>query len=299
MYEDVKQLHSKDYFKDGEQVYIHIGHERWKNIDVMHKHDFIEIVYVISGSARHFMGDINYEIRKGDLIIVNYGVPHAFIPLKDSGEPFSTYDLLFTTELFEITTMEGSDFSALASSYLFYSLFSDDESLNNSLNLIRSGSKEFYDIFSKIYDEYTERKSGFMNMIRAYLIMLITKIFREIDRKTKSTTTKEQKDVVNKAIEYMKQNFNTPINLDNLVADIFLSKDYFRQLFKNTTGMSVTDFIQKTRIEEASRLLLTTDRPVFDIAGDCGFMDVTFFYKTFKKLTGKTPSEFRKRGGHS
>ena len=92
----------------------------------------------------------------------------------------------------------------------------------------------------------------------------------------------------------MKQNFNTPINLDNLVADIFLSKDYFRQLFKNTTGMSVTDFIQKTRIEEASKLLLTTKRSVFDIAGDCGFMDIKFFYKTFKKLTGKTPGDFRK-----
>ncbi len=297
MYEDVMQVYAKTYFKDGEQVYIHIGQVSWdKNIGVMHKHDFIEIVYVISGRARHFMGDINYEVKKGDLIIVNYGVPHAFVPLKDTGEPFSTYDLLFTTEFFEIATMEGSDFSALASSYLFYSLFSDDESLDNSLNLIRTGSKEFYNIFSKIYDEYTERKSGFMNAIRAYLVLLITKIFREIDRKTKSVTTNEQKDMVNKAIEYLKKNFNTPVNIDNLVADIFLSKGYFRQLFRNTTGMSITDFIQKTRIEEASRLLLTTNRPVFDIAGDCGFTDVRFFYKTFKKLTGKTPSEFRKEG---
>ena len=296
MYDDVKQLHSKDFFKDGEQVYIHMETSDGENIGIMHKHNFIEIVYINSGSARHYMDDINYEVRKGDLIIVNYGVPHAFIPIDDSEEAFSTYDLLFTTELFEITGIDSYDFSALASSYLFYSLFSDGESLNNSLNLIRSASKDFGELCSKIYEEYTGRKSGFMNMIRAYLIQLITKIFREIDRKTTNTTTREQKEVVNKAIDYMKQNFNTPINLDNLVADIFFSKDYFRQLFKTTTGMSITDFIQKTRIDEASKLLLTTKRSVFDIAGDCGFMDIKFFYKTFKKITGKTPSEFRKEG---
>ncbi len=295
MYEDVKQLHSKDYFKNGEQVYIHIEKEDGENIGVMHKHNFIEIVYVISGCARHFMDDINYEVKKGDLIIVNYGVPHAFIPLSDTEEPFSTYDLLFTTELFEITEIDSNDFSALASSYLFYSLFNANEPLNNSLNLIRTGSKDFHEIFSKIYEEYTCRQSGFVNMIRAYLVQLITKIFREIDRKTTSSTTKEQKEVVSKAIEYMRKNYNTPIHLDSLVTDIFLSKDYFRQLFKTTTGMSVTDFIQRTRIEEACKLLLTTKRSVFDIAGDCGFMDVKFFYKTFKKITGKTPSEFRKK----
>lgn len=296
MYEEVKQLHSRDYFRDGEQVYIHTENASGENIGVMHRHNFIEIVYVISGSARHYMDDINYEVRKGDLIIVNYGVPHSFIPLKDSGEEFSTYDLLFTTELFEITGIDSCDFSALASSYLFYSLFQGNEPPDNSLNLIRSGSsREFGVLFSQIYDEYTARNSGYMNMIRAYLVQLITKIFREIDKKTNSTTTREQRAVVNKAIEYMKQNYNTPINLDNLVADIFLSKDYFRQLFKTTTGTSVTDFIQKIRIEEAERLLLETDRPIFDIAGDCGFMDVKFFYKTFKKLTGKNPGEFRKQ----
>ncbi|MBE7043399.1 MAG: helix-turn-helix domain-containing protein [Ruminococcaceae bacterium] len=294
MYEDVKQLDSKDYFKDGEQVYIHIGDEREENVGVMHKHNFIEIAYVISGSAHHFMDNINYEVRKGDLVIVNYGVPHAFVPIKDTEEDFSTYDLLFTTDFFEITSIDSYDFSALASSYLFYSLFADGEPLNHSLNLIRSGAKDFGELFRKIYDEYIGRQSGFMNMIRAYLIQIITQIFREIDHKTDVTSTNEQKSVVNKAIDYMKQNYNTPINLDNLVADIFLSKDYFRQLFKTTTGMSVTDFIQRTRIEEACKLLATTNRSVFDIAGNCGFMDVKFFYKTFKKITGKTPSEFRK-----
>ena len=58
--------------------------------------------------------------------------------------------------------------------------------------------------------------------------------------------------------------------------------------------MSITDFVQKTRIDEAKRLLIETKRTVYDIAGDCGFTDIKFFYKTFKKITGMTPSEFKK-----
>ena len=295
MFEDVVELQAQDYFKNGEQVYIHIDCSDSEYSGVMHKHDFIEIVFVISGRARHAIGEMIYEVKKGDLIIVNYGVPHAFTPIDDGEELFSTYDLLFTTELFEITGIGKYDFASLANSYLFYTLFSDSAIGENSLNLIRSDSKEFASLFEKIYVEYTNRKSGFMNMLRAYLIELITFIFREIDKKTKRDITKEQREVVSKAVDYMKHNFNTRINLDSIVSDIFLSKNYFRQLFKSTTGMSVTDFIQKTRIEEACRLLLSTDRTVFDIAGDCGFTDMKFFYKIFKKITGKTPGDYRKQ----
>ena len=296
--EDVVELQAQDYFKNGEQVYIHIdnshGSPSGSYAGVMHKHDFIEIVYVISGSARHYMGDLIYEVHKGDLIIVNYGIEHTFIPIDEGEERFSTYDLLFTTELFEITGISKYDFSALASSYLFYSVFPDGIS-NNALNLIRSRSKEFHEIFSKIYTEYSKREVGFMSMIRAHLIELITLIFREINRKTLSDITNEQREVINKAIDYMKHNFNTRINLDDIVADVFLSKDYFRQLFKKTTGTSITDFVQKTRVDEAKRLLLTTNRTVYDIAGSCGFTDIKFFYKTFRKITGKTPGEFKKQ----
>lgn len=295
MYQDVVELQGKDFFQNGEQVFIHIEKADGTCSGEMHKHNFIEIVYVISGSARHYMGEAIYEVRKGDLIIVNYGTVHAFIPIYDGKETFATYDLLFTTELFEITGIGKYDFSALASSYLFYSSFPDSSTYNNSLNLIRSGSKEFHNIFSKIYNEYTTRESGFMSMIRAHLIELITLIFREIDKKTILNITNEQRSVVNKAIEYMKSNFNTRINLDDIVADMFLSKDYFRQLFKKTTGISITEFIQKTRVEEACKLLANTDRTIFDIAGDCGFTDIKFFYKTFKKITKKTPNEYRKK----
>lgn len=299
MFQDIEELQGENFFKKDEQVFIHIEKDDSNIVPKMHKHNFIEIVYIVSGRARHYMGELIYEVRKGDLIIVDYGIAHTFVPVKDNKEEFVAYDLLFTNDFFEVVGIDKFDFSDLASSYLFYSIFPEDLSYKHSLNLIRSTNKEFCNIFNKIYDEYTLRKSGFMSMIRAYIIELITLIFRAIDKNTLSNVTKEQRDAVDKAIEYMKSNFNVKINLDDIVADIFLSKNYFRQLFKKTTGISITEYIQKTRVEEACKLLAKTNRTVFDIAGACGFADIKFFYKTFKKITNKTPSEYREEQGNN
>lgn len=106
-------------------------------------------------------------------------------------------------------------------------------------------------------------------------------------------------EVVDRAIDYIKNNYNKHISLDTIVSDMFFSKEYFRQLFKRVTGTSVTDFIQKTRIEAAINLIETTDRTIFEIAGECGFADVKFFYKTFKKITGKTPKQYRAQEGEA
>ncbi len=286
------ELKAEDFFRNGELFYIHKYASDSGPLYDMHKHDFIEVVYVISGSARHYIGNDVYDVCKGDVIIINYGVEHNFVPLE--GEVFSNYDLLFTPEFFEIAGIGNSDFYALASSYLFFSVFPEGVKDSSSLNLIRSESDVFGDLFSKIYGEYTARRSGFVGMIRAYLIELITLIFREIDSKTTDNITHEQKNVIEHAINYMKSHYNTRMNLDDIAADLFLSKDYFRQLFKKSTGMSITDYIQNVRVEEATRLLETTDMNVAAVAEKCGFTDIKFFYKTFKKITGKTPNEYRK-----
>lgn len=294
MCKDVLKVFASDFFKDDEQIYIHRDFGDDKYLGKMHSHNFIELVYVISGSARHYIGDVNYEVQKGDLVIVNYGVNHTFVPLEASKSEFSTYDLILTLDFFGISEVGKLDFSSLASSYLCYSSFQENDFSGQELNLFCSNSKRYGELFSKIYDEYTTRDKGFMNVIRACIIELVTNIFREIDKRSNADTTKEQRVVVNKAIEYIENNYNTKINLNNIVADIFLSKDYFRRLFKNTTGISVTDFIQKTRIEESCKLLISTKRTVTDIAGACGFGDIKFFYKIFKKYTNHTPSEYRK-----
>lgn len=292
MDKDAGFLKKSDYFKENENIYIHLS----DNLDmnrICHRHNFIEVSYVVSGTAIHTIAGISYQVKKGNVVIVDYNTPHtwSFDPNKDA--PFMTYDLLFTPDFFGASGMNTSEFYSLASPYLFSSLFKEFDSRYVLHHLIKTNAKEFYQLFSQIYHEYTAREKGSQTLIRAYLTELIIKLFRELERQQPSFTVSHQK-IVEQAICYMQENYKTHINLDDIVSGIFLSKDYFRQIFKKITGLSITSYIQELRIREACRLLETTDDSSAEIARESGFNDIKFFYQTFKKTMGMTPAKYRK-----
>lgn len=229
--------------------------------------------------------------------MVNYNVAHAFCFDANAEEGFYTYDLLFTPDFFNISGLENNEFYSLASSYLFSSIFEDLALPDSFQNLIKTNSKEFYSLFKKIYEEYTSKGKCYQNVIRAYMIELIIKIFREID-KEQPPFTQGHRELVEKAINHMKENYRSHISLDDIVSGMFLSKNYFRQIFKKTTGISISSYIQELRISEACRLLEATDFSSAEIAERSGFNDIKFFYSTFKKVKGMTPSDYRRKRVH-
>ncbi len=287
---EILKLSKEMFFSENESIYIHRSRGDYNGI--LHRHDFIELVCVISGSAVHTVDDISYPIEKGNVVMVDCGVPHAFSFDGSADDPFETYDLLFTPDFFNVLFVGNNDFYSLASSYLFGPLFSESGTSDVPQNLIDTNTKTLRKLFDLIYTEYTERKLGFQSIIHAHLTELIVKIFREINE-SRPELTENQEDLVKHAVGYMRENYMSPINLDNIVSNMFISKNYFRQLFKKTTGISVSNYIQQIRIERAKDLLRNTDEASADIAYKCGFNDVKFFYKTFKKATGVTPSEYR------
>lgn len=293
---EVTQLTKSEYFEAGHDVFIQYSDNIDYN-DIMHKHNFIELSYVISGTALHKIGGKSYRVKKGNVIMVDYNVPHAFSFDAESEGGFYTYDLLFTPDFFNLPGLENNEFYSLASSYLFSSIFEDLSLPNVFQNLIKTNSKEFHSLFKKIYDEFTTRDKCYQNVIRAYLTELIIKIFREID-KDQPTFTQSHRALVEKAINHMKENYRSHISLDDIVSGMFLSKNYFRQIFKKTTGISISSYIQELRITEACRLLEETLLSSTEIAEQSGFNDIKFFYSTFKKVTGMTPSEYRRKSLH-
>lgn len=72
-----------------------------------------------------------------------------------------------------------------------------------------------------------------------------------------------------------------------------LHPSYFSTVFKNATGLSFKEYLNKVRIEESKILLQNTDFSIIDIAVAVGFEDQSYFSKVFKKYTGTTPKQFR------
>ena len=100
-------------------------------------------------------------------------------------------------------------------------------------------------------------------------------------------------DIVKKAMLYISEKFNTPLTLEDVSAYVHLHPSYFSTVFKNSTGLSFKEYLNKVRIEESKILLLNTDFSIIDIAIAVGFEDQSYFSKVFKKYTGTTPKQFR------
>ena len=112
----------------------------------------------------------------------------------------------------------------------------------------------------------------------------------EMQRKVQDCYERQE---INDAVRYIRHNYNRNITLEEIAKSVNLSKVYFSQLFKNETGMNFTDFLIQFRIEEAAKLLKSTDMKVYEIAEQVGIPDQHYFNRLFKNITGVTPKKFR------
>ncbi|MCV4231337.1 response regulator [Virgibacillus sp. LDC1] len=102
----------------------------------------------------------------------------------------------------------------------------------------------------------------------------------------------EGQKVIYNAIGYIKGRLSEDITVGECAAHVHLSASYFSSLFKQVTGMTVTQYITSERIQKA-RLLLVEGAQVQEVAAAVGYEERRYFSEMFKKITGQTPSEFR------
>ncbi len=99
-----------------------------------------------------------------------------------------------------------------------------------------------------------------------------------------------------KLLLYINQNYRSDISLSSAAQELHMTPNYISQLFKKETGDTFVHYITQKRLDDAKRLLLTTQKPVTDIAIEVGFNDYFYFNRIFRKNLGITPSQFREQG---
>lgn len=100
-------------------------------------------------------------------------------------------------------------------------------------------------------------------------------------------------ETLKKSIRFITENFVYRITLSDVASEAHLNPAYFSSIFKQSTGISFKEYLNLVRVEEAKRLLTTTEFSIIDIAIGIGFEDQSYFSKVFKKYTGLTPKQFR------
>ncbi|WP_424769304.1 response regulator [Paenibacillus sp. sgz302251] len=105
---------------------------------------------------------------------------------------------------------------------------------------------------------------------------------------------KETHEVIEEIKTYVQEAYADEITLDQVAHRFFLNSSYLSRLFKQVAGENFVSYVTRIRIEEANRLLLQTDLPIYQVAYSVGFENTNYFSKTFKKYRGYTPAECKK-----
>ncbi len=104
-------------------------------------------------------------------------------------------------------------------------------------------------------------------------------------------------DMIFKTISYIKEHYRQKLSLESIANHVYLSKSYLSKIFKEETGMSITNYINQVRVEKSKLFLTDRSYSLVDIANAVGFDDQSYYTKVFKSITGVSPGKYREAHG--
>lgn len=146
----------------------------------------------------------------------------------------------------------------------------------------------FQDETSRMINDAAEDST--MDMIK-YLNYMYDQTAQWIQQSKESTT------VISRVKSYVKEHYSEQIGRDEIAASVFLAPNYLSTVFHEETGITLREYINQCRIDEAKRLMVTTNISVTDIALRVGFENIPYFSTVFKKMCGMTPAAWKKEKG--
>ncbi|MBQ9760419.1 MAG: helix-turn-helix domain-containing protein [Clostridia bacterium] len=249
-----------------------------------HQHDFIELVYVVAGSALQVVNEERYEVQRGDLIFINYGSTHAFMP----HEPFTYVNICFKPETLAKSVITPENAFAVLQLTAFDEIRREsDESM---ISFTGDERDEIERTVLAMEREYTERGASWRTMLESYMNILIVRLLRRVRLEV---SDKAAPDIWTELSTYIDDNLGSDLTLPTLAGKCFYNPSYFSRVFKDRFEMSLTEYINRRRIEHALRLLEETTLSGEEIAARAGFSSKSSFYRVFTKHTGCSPSEYR------
>ncbi|MDP4093090.1 MAG: response regulator [Bacillota bacterium] len=127
--------------------------------------------------------------------------------------------------------------------------------------------------------------------VRQYMRQVMEQVLELRDRESK----KQQRDLLNQAIEFIDQHYQEEsISLDRVAKKVNISPNYFSAIFSQEVGLTFIEYLTNKRIDGAKHILCHTDKRLGEIAFAVGYKDPHYFSFVFKKVTGCTPSEYRR-----
>lgn len=262
------------------------------NVNAAYCYPTLKVVYIVKGCGRWRIGSKEYEMKKGDVFILN-NIEKRAIHTVLAPEVLTMMFVEFEPRFIWMNGLNLFD-----SSYLNV-FFNRDEFFDNRIDGDREICAPIKDIIFEIERELTEKRPEYEQLLKIKvlnLLILLNRYFKSVlGRQAKAHIfNKETILLMDRVLDYVDCHIAEELTLRSLADIVHMNPAYLSSVFKKYNGISLFQYILRKRVSTAIELLENSDYAVLNIACLCGFNTSANFYKYFKSLTGKTPSDFRR-----
>lgn len=243
------------------------------NMMKSHYHNYYELYYLEDGERYHMMEDDLYIMHAGEMILFSPYIMHRSYGENDV--PFKRIVLYFQRE--DVNSEE-----LLRALDENNGMYCPDPAVRQKLHRIL---EELIREFENPTEFYREYRKTLLNMFLFTMLMQTQRMKPE---------EKKNADRIRVIINYIHQHYQEDITLQSLSSRFYISPSYLCREFKKHTNSTIVQYTNVTRVMNAQRKLMETDKNITQISQETGFSNLTHFNRIFKSVTGLTPSGYRK-----
>lgn len=257
------------------------------------RQEFLEVIYVYSGSLDLQIRDRRFRLKKGDVVVIG---PNIYKQLLY--KPTVVAELIglnFHAEAIRSGASEWEDELCLSS------FLCQGPEFPHVISGRRALSREVFQLLLKIHEQQPPHTALDRLTAETYLkalLLLLAKHFKAY-LETQETLSRREKDVdrLRPLFQLLHECYGQQIEVRDAARVCAMSSSYFMRFFKRTTGQSFRAYLTALRIARAQSLLVTGKASIIEISQQTGFCSQSYFGEVFRVLAGMSPRAFRRRFG--
>jgi AraC family transcriptional regulator, L-rhamnose operon transcriptional activator RhaR len=278
------------HFTDGGTAYA--GPYLHDHDSPVHTHSFVEIAFIVSGSATHSSLNGRREVRTGDVILLRPGVWHGY----QSCRMLNVYNCCFSSELLQRELAWTREDQLLG--YLLWA--APYSSQARGMLMTSLDHRAFAECLAHL-DALAVLRNRPQERHRGDIVGRLSLLFSQLGQAVADAgqVLPEQPGsahpAVGRAMRLLEADLARQWSLTDLGSDLHLTPGHLVRLFKAATGLPPMAYLAQVRAEQAAVLLLHSDEPITGIGRAVGWADQNYFARRFKAHYGLSPTTYRKR----
>ncbi len=274
-YEERKQRGSPDFPIE----YYYLDKNDYRYVMQLHWQRDFELVHVVSGSLRLYLNNKEHILNEGDFAFISALVLHRAEPEN------CVYECL----VFDMNIICSHSCSRVTE-YLIPFIIGDCELTyieKEKGSALSAASRKLFSLFRKKPQFYELAVASALNEMFFYLMEK-----QELNPPNIRDRGGHKRKAIASVVDWIERNYHEKITLRRLSEFSDLNEKYLCRIFREFTGQSPTEYINRLRVERACFEMSVNGKNVTEAALDCGFNDLSYFSRTFKKYKGILPREF-------